>query len=76
MQSAIFIDVINLEGVAYGNSKILAKYRVRQGSMTSNKKKLIMKHYRFYHYYLKQNVVQSTVSVVKWGTLGLIKYRK
>lgn len=73
---AFFIDVINLEGVAYGNPEILAKYRVRQGSMTSNKKKLVMKHYSFYRHHLKQNIAQSTVSVIKWGTLGLIKYRK
>lgn len=72
---AFFIDVINLDEVAYGNPEILAKYRVRQGSMTSNKKKLIMKHYRFYRNHLKQNVAKSTVSVIKWGIAGLVKYR-
>ncbi|MFR0523089.1 glycosyltransferase family 2 protein [Limosilactobacillus reuteri subsp. suis] len=71
---AFFVDVINLEGVAYGNPEILAKYRVRQGSMTSNKKKLIMKHYRFYRDVLKQHKIKSGVSVCKWAINGFLKY--
>ncbi|MEK1310452.1 glycosyltransferase family 2 protein [Limosilactobacillus fermentum] len=72
---AFFTDVINLEGIAYGNPEILAKYRLRQGSMTSNKRKLIKKHYIFYRTHFGQNALQSMVSVIKWGMAGLIKYR-
>ncbi|MCQ5069343.1 hypothetical protein NE681_18345, partial [Faecalibacillus intestinalis] len=60
---AYWIDVIKLSGTAYGNQKILAKYRVRKNSLTGNKKKLISKHYKFYRTVLKQNVIKSCISV-------------
>lgn len=71
---AFWVDVINLEGVAYGNPKILAKYRVRKNSLTGNKKKLIIKHYKFYRKQLNQGPLQSSLSVLKWGINGLLKY--
>lgn len=71
---AFWIDVINQEGVAYGNPKILAKYRVRKNSLTGNKKKLIMKHYKFYKEQLDQSSLQSLASVLKWGLNGFFKY--
>lgn len=71
---AFWVDVINLEGVAYGNPKILAEYRVRKNSLTGNKKKLIIKHYKFYRKQLNQNPLQSSLSVLKWGISGVLKY--
>lgn len=72
---AYWIDVIKLSGTAYGNQKILAKYRVRKNSLTGNKKKLISKHYKFYRTVLKQNVIKSCISVGKWAVNGFQKYR-
>ena len=40
---AYWLDIVKLEGVAYGNDKILASYRVFANSTTGNKKKLIKK---------------------------------
>lgn len=71
---AFWISVIALEGVAYGNPKILAKYRVRKNSLTSKKTKLIAKHYKFYRKQLGQGKLQSAYSVAKWGVAGLLKY--
>ena len=71
---AFWIDVINLEGEAYGNPKILAKYRVRKNSLTGNKLKLIRKHYKFYKEQLNQSFLGSTLSTIKWGIAGIIKY--
>lgn len=71
---AFWISVIALEGVAYGNPKILAKYRVRKNSLTSKKTKLIAKHYKFYRKQLGQRKLQSAYSVAKWGVAGLLKY--
>lgn len=70
---AFWISVIALEGVAYGNPKILAKYRVRKNSLTSKKTKLIAKHYKFYRKQLNQGKLQSVYSVAKWGIAGLLK---
>ena len=71
---AFWIDVISFEGVAYGNPKILAKYRVRKNSLTGNKMKLVSKHYQFYKEQLNQNKIQCSISVLKWGIAGHLKY--
>lgn len=71
---AYWIDVVNLEGVAYGNQKLLARYRVLANSTTGNKKKLIGKQYQFYRKYLKLGVVRSTINLICWGIMGLKKY--
>lgn len=71
---AFWFDVIALEGVAYGNPKVLAKYRVRKGSLTSNKIKLIKKHYKFYRTQLHQSEFTSLLSVAKWAYAGVKKY--
>lgn len=73
---AFWIDVIKLEGVAYGNPKILAKYRLRKGSLTNNKRALIIKHYNFYRNILNQNPFISCFSVAKWAFNGFVKYKK
>lgn len=71
---AFWIDIINFEGEAYGNPKILAKYRVRKNSLTGNKLKLVRKHYKFYKEQLDQGIFKSIVSTIKWGISGIIKY--
>ncbi len=73
---AYWIDIVNLEGVAYGNPELLAKYRLRNNSLTSKKSKLIKVHYRFYRKYRKFGPVKSTVCLFRWGVAGLIKYSK
>lgn len=71
---AYWLDVVKTEGVAYGNQKILARYRVLANSTTGNKKKLIGKQYKFYREYLKLGVVKSTVNLIRWGWMGIKKY--
>ena len=72
---AYWIDVVNTEGVAYGNQKILAQYRVFANSTTGKKWKLIPKQYQFYRHYLKQSILRSMINLVHWGLLGLKKFR-
>lgn len=71
---AYWYDIVALEGKAYGNAEILAKYRVLSGSTTGNKKKLIKKQYRFYRTYLKENPITALFNVFRWGIRGLIKF--
>lgn len=71
---AYWYDVVSLEGKAFGNQKILAKYRVFAGSTTANKFNLIKKQYSFYRKYLNLNVLQSLISLVRWGICGLQKF--
>lgn len=71
---AYWYDVVSLDGIAYGNQKILAKYRVFSGSTTANKFNLIKKQYSFYRNYLNLNIIQSFISLIRWGICGLQKF--
>lgn len=72
---AYWLDIVKLEDKAYGNQKLLARYRVLANSTTGNKKKLIKKQWRFYRDYLKLGIVKSFVNLVRWGLMGLKKYK-
>lgn len=68
---AYWLDIIEKTKVAYGNQKILARYRVMSSSVTGNKKKMIKAHYRFYRDYLKLGVSRSIYNTIYWGIRGL-----
>lgn len=72
---AYWLDIVKLEGVAYGNPLVLAKYRVLSNSTTGNKKKLIAKQYKFYREYLELGRIKSVINLIRWGFRGLMKYR-
>lgn len=71
---AYWYDIVSLENKAYGNSEVLADYRVLGNSTTGNKKKLIKKQYEFYRSYLKENPIYAFVNVVRWGIAGVRKF--
>lgn len=73
---AFWLEIVQKEGVAYGNPQCLARYRVLDNSTTGNKRKLIAKQYDFYRNYLKLGVVKSTVNLLRWGISGLKKYKR
>ncbi len=72
---AYWLDIVKLEDKAYGNQKLLARYRVLANSTTGNKKKLIKKQWRFYRDYLKLGVFKSACNLFRWGMMGLKKYK-
>ena len=71
---AYWYDVVALEGKAYGNPEILARYRVTNMSVTANKQKLIKKQYQFYVKYLKENPIMAGIHVICWGISGIRKF--
>ncbi len=71
---AYWYDIVALEGKAYGNQEVLAKYRVLDNSTTGNKKKLIAKQYKFYRKYLKENPAAALINVLRWGVAGIRKF--
>ena len=73
---AYWLDIVKLEGKAYGNKEILAKYRIVSTSTTAKKWKLIRRQYEFYRQYLKLSVAKSTQNTIKWGLAGLMKYKR
>ena len=72
---AYWIDCVKKTGVAYGNQKVLARYRVLGSSTTGNKKKLIKVQWRFYREYLHLNPFSACVNLICWGAAGLKKFR-
>lgn len=73
---AYWLDVVKISGTAYGNQKVLARYRVLQNSTTGKKKKLIKAQYKFYRNYLKLNPFVSVLHTLRWGIAGLINFSK
>lgn len=73
---AYWLDIVKLENAAYGNPKILARYRVLSGSTTGNKKKMISPQFRFYRNYLHLSLGRSLVNTMYWGVRGLLKFRR
>lgn len=73
---AYWIDIVKLEGIAYGNPKIMAKYRILPNSTTGKKGKLIKKQYFFYRKYLNLSMFRSIINTVSWGWYGIIKFIK
>ena len=73
---AYWLDVVKVSGVAYGNQKVLARYRVLKNSTTGKKKKLVKAQYKFYRNYLKLNPLVSFANTIRWGVAGLINFSK
>ena len=71
---AYYINAAKMEGVIYGNPEVLAWHRVRSGSTTRGKLKLIPIQYRFYREYLKLGRCRSMRNLAIWGTQGLKKF--
>ncbi len=71
---AYWIDAVRAAGRALGNQKVLASYRVRRGSVTGNKRKLIGKQYAFYRNYLGLSVPVSLLNLMRWGIAGIKKF--
>lgn len=71
---AYWYEIVSLEGEAWGNRQVLAKYRVSSGQTTGNKRKLISVQYHFYRDYLGLSVIRSCINVIRWGIAGLKKF--
>jgi len=71
---AYWLDIVKLEGMAHGNKKILASYRVISTSTTGKKYKLIGKQYKFYRQYLKLGRLTSIKNIFVWGIDGIRRF--
>ena len=61
---------------AYGNTKILASYRVFASSTTGNKKKVIRPQFMVYYKVEKLGLIKSLYYLGCWAINGFLKYRK
>ena len=71
---AYWYDIVSLEGKAFGNPEILARYRVQSGSTTGRKLSLVAKQYKFYRKYLKLGPIIAAMNTMRWGFSGIRKF--
>jgi teichuronic acid biosynthesis glycosyltransferase TuaG len=72
----LWLTIIKKAGVFYGNKKILASYRMLQGSATRNKKKIIIPQFMVYYKNEKMSFLKSIYYSLHWAIRGYAKYRK
>lgn len=69
-----WLDILKDGYIAKGNPKVLATYRISQGSKSRNKFKLIKYQYYVYHKTQGINWFKSWLYVIRWAFYGLKKY--
>lgn len=72
---ALWLDILRDGKMAFGNSAVLAKYRVRRGAATSNKKKVMIAHYKMLRNREKLSLFYAFFLTIIHGLLGLRKYK-
>ncbi|XDD45033.1 glycosyltransferase family 2 protein [Leptospira sp. WS39.C2] len=72
---ALWLDILRDGKMAYANSAILARYRVRRGAATSNKKKVMIAHFRMLKNREKLSFFYAIFLTMIHGIMGIRKYR-
>ena len=73
---AMWIDLLSKIKYARAIKEPLGIYRIREGSVSRNKKKIAIKQFELYYKYLKINLVKSGFYTLCWGVNGIMKYGK
>ena len=71
-----WLDILKKVGVAYGNQRVIASYRILGNSVSRNKKKVIIPQFNIYYKYEKLGLVRSLYYLGCWAVNGFLKYRK
>ncbi|EQA36923.1 glycosyltransferase, group 2 family protein [Leptospira inadai serovar Lyme str. 10] len=71
---ALWLDILKKIPYSIGNPKILASYRVRKGALTSNKKNVILPHFRMLKNREKLGWISAAFYTGAWGLVAMKKY--
>lgn len=71
----LFIDIIKKTKYAYALQKPLAYYRIREGSVSSNKISIAKKQWDVYRKYEKLSFLKSLYYFVNYVQLSFVKYK-
>lgn len=74
--TALWLSILKDIDCFYGNPKILATYRVVNGSATNNKMKLIRPQWKLYREIERLSFLTSCFYFLCWSISGCLKYRK
>jgi len=70
----LWLSILKMGFVSIPLQEELAFYRQRKNSATSNKFKLILKHFAFLRITQKLGILQTVYYTMHWGIRGMIKY--
>ena len=73
---ALWLSILKRTEYVYGCPEVLVDYRVRGGSVSSNKFKLIKSHWYLYRKIEKLNLVKSAVAMCGWVIVKGLKLRE
>lgn len=71
-----WLTIIKKTGIAYGNEKVLASYRILGNSASRKKKKVIKPQYKVYREIEKLDIFHSLFYLICWAYYGYMKYHK
>ena len=73
---AMWFRILREGGTARGVTEVLAAYRQRSGSRSSNKLKSAARRWPIYRKFLGMTLLQSVCAMIRYGYYGLIKYKR
>lgn len=73
---ALWFRILREGGTARGVTEVLASYRQRSGSRSSDKLKSAARRWPIYRKYLGMSLLQSINAMIRYGYYGLIKYKR
>ncbi|MBQ9968599.1 MAG: glycosyltransferase [Oscillospiraceae bacterium] len=73
---AMWFTILKEGGTACGVTEILAAYRQRSGSRSSEKLKSASRRWEIYHKHLGIGAFRSIVLMIRYGIYGLAKYKR
>ncbi|EOR94028.1 Putative N-acetylgalactosaminyl-diphosphoundecaprenol glucuronosyltransferase [Arcticibacter svalbardensis MN12-7] len=71
-----WLEIIKKVKVAYGNTEVLAQYRVLQNSVSRNKTNVIKPQFMVYYKVEQLGLLKSVYYLSQWAIFGYRKYRK
>lgn len=71
-----WLEIIKQTGEAWGNTRILASYRIFGQSVSRDKKKVIKPQFKVYYEVEKLGLIRSVYYLMCWAFHGFIKYKK
>lgn len=71
----LWLAILKKVPFAYGNKEVLAKYRIRQGSVSRNKFKAMTYQWKIYREVEDFNLLKSVYYTTYWAIQGYIKYK-
>lgn len=72
---ALWLQMLKKEKYIYGMDEVLAKYRIRSNSISSNKLSLIKYHWQLYRDIEHLSVVRSVFHICWWGVIKIFRIK-